>query len=308
MSSVQSIVSHEVKSLENKWDTRIARMEDNMRSALSSLIPVTKVSPSTLAAPTVAAPVVASSAPVVELVAPAVVLLSSSRPRRTSRGSSRSSRSPSSLSDSSRSSSDHSSSRTRKHRRRRRRSRDRSRNRSADRDRRRKQGKYTTLKYLLEFTSVNSYERLILANVRMALRFYKKDRDIKGILNHVILLAEKAEPGVFESDALIRYDDSVKQEAYELGLDQFKKLDPAAIIKHLSYDGTKVAANSRRANGKRFNTVTKTQPSAPLSGGGPCYKFNFAKEGCRRSRCDYKHVCSACFRPGHVNIDCTNVD
>ena len=305
---IQSAVSQELKTMEAKWDTRFTRMEDNMRSALCNQ----SVNKLPYAASLPSPPLTTASAAGPTITTVESSSTSSARPGRASRGSSKSSRSPSSSLDSStRSSSGHSSSRSKKRHRRCRRSRNRSRSRSAARDRRRKQGKYTSLKYLPGFTQVSSYERLVLANVRMALRFYKKDRDIKGILDHIILLAEKAEPGVFESDALIRYDESVKQEAYEHGLDQFKKLDPAAIVKHLSYDGTKSAANSRRASGKRFNSFNKA-PAAPSSGNsgnpGPCYKFNFASGGCRRPRCDYKHVCSACFRPGHVNNDCQNVD
>ena len=139
----------------------------------------------------------------------------------------------------------------------------------------------------------------------MALRFYKKDRDVSGILKHIILLAEKAEPGVFDCEALICYDDSVKLSAYEKGLSQFKLLDPAAIVKHLSYDGMKVAVNSRKAAGKHV-TAVKTQASSSFIG-GPCYKFNFASGGCRRQRCNYRHICAACKGPGHVLDECPNV-
>ena len=152
----------------------------------------------------------------------------------------------------------------------------------------------------------------------MALRFYKKERDISGIFEHLILLAEKAETGVFDSEALIRYDDSVKLLAYEKGLKQFKVLDPAAIVKHLAYDGTKVAANSRRAAGRRFNANNNNNNNSNNNRGGAaasnlpnygaCYKFNLASGDCRRTRCDYRHVCSACGGPGHINADCPNVD
>ena len=196
---IQSAVSQELKTMEAKWDTRFTRMEDNMRSALCNQS-VNKL-PSAASSPSPPLTTASAAGPTITTVESSST--SSARPGHASRGSSKSSRSPSSSSDSStRSSSGHSSSRSKKRHRRSRRSRNRSRSRSAARDRRRKQGKYTSLKYLPGFTQVSSYERLVLANVRMALRFYKKDRDIKGILDHIILLAEKAEPGVFESDAL----------------------------------------------------------------------------------------------------------
>ena len=309
-SSIRSVVSQEVKGLEARWDARMALMEDNMRSTLLArpLAIVPDPSPPPVIAP--AAP----AAQVLPTVTPAVVAApapAAVAQGRASRGLSTTSRSSSSSSGSSaRSSSGHGSSHSRRRHRRSHRSRSRSRDRSADGNRRRKHGKYTVLKYLPEFSQVSSYERLVLANVRMSLKFYKNDRDIAGMLEHIILVAEKAETGYFEHDALIRYDESVKQAAYENGLSHFEKLNPAAIVKHLSYDGTKAAANSKRASGKRFNVGGKVQSSGSNStpGSGPCYKFNFASGGCRRSKCDYRHVCSACFRPGHVNNDCTNVD
>ena len=293
-SSVRSVISTELKSMEHKWDDRFSQLEDSMRAALSSRPPEPH------------APV--ATAPIPSAVGPTV--LASGRVH-TSRASSKSSRSASSSTNSSRSSSGRSDSGSRRRHRDSRRSRERSRDRSANTGRRRKHAKYTTLIYLPEFSQVSNYERLVLANARMALRFYKKERDITGILDHIILLAEKAEPGVFDNEALVRYDDSVKLAAYEKGLSQFKLLDPAAIVKHLSYDGTKVAANSRRAAVKRF-TATKNQSPQAMSrggggGGGPCYKFNFASGGCRRQRCEYRHICAACKGPGHVLDDCPNV-
>ena len=44
----------------------------------------------------------------------------------------------------------------------------------------------------------------------MGRKLYKKDRDILGFLDHMILIAEKAEKRVFASEALISYDKAVK--------------------------------------------------------------------------------------------------
>ena len=98
--------------------------------------------------------------------------------RRSSSGSSRSSSSSSSSSSSgssrsSSSDSDYSSSRHR-HSRRKHHSCRRTRSRSKS-----KKSKYDTSKYLREGKKLNSYERLVLANARMALSLYKKKRDIR---------------------------------------------------------------------------------------------------------------------------------
>ena len=125
----------------------------------------------------------------------------------------------------------------------------------------------------------------------------------------MILVAEKAERRVFASEALIGYDESVKDSAKENGLSAFKKVDPANIVKHLSYDGTQLAVNSRRPNTSR-NTSSRGSGSGPtLNHNFACIKFNFAQGGCKAgSSCRYKHICSACGGPGHSNGDCPNVD
>ena len=165
----------------------------------------------------------------------------------------------------------------------------RSRRKQEKRDKKRK-GKFDTSKFLKEGDKLNTYERLVLANLKMVRKFYKKDRDILGFLDHMILVAEKAERKVFSIEALINYDEAVKASSKEYGLRAFKTLDPANIVKHLSYDGTQVAVNSRRPNANR-PSATKT-PN--LNHNFACIKFNFAQGGCKERSCRYKHICSAC--------------
>ena len=134
----------------------------------------------------------------------------------------------------------------------------------------------------------------------MILKFYKKERDIKGMLKHSILLAEKAVADIFMNEALVSYDESVKVAAAEEGIQVFSKLDPAAIVKHLSDDGTR-AAKAAKGRASRPSHTAATSNRA-------CFKFNFTSGGCSRSRCNYPHKCSACSGPGDVNADCPNVD
>ena len=166
------------------------------------------------------------------------------------------------------------------------------------------------MKYLPEFRSVSTYERLVLANLRMLRRFYKKDRDLNGLLDHFILLAEKAEKDVFIDEALLSYDNSVKQRAKDNGLKEFSQLNPSEIVKHLSYDGTKAGSTkvSRKAVHQQNQGQGQGQGHGGDSSAGACLKFNFSSAGCRRSQCNYKHVCSACSSSGHVNADCPNGD
>ena len=115
-------------------------------------------------------------------------------------------------------------------------------------------------------------------------------------------MAEKADKDMFIDEALISYDESIKEQAKESGIKAFKRIDPSVIMKHLSYDGTKVAAAARRS------ASTKKQGPAGKGGGqgfGHCLKFNYHSKGCYRGKdCYYKHVCSKCDSPDHGNPDC----
>ena len=291
------VVSHQsLIDMENRFDAKFSQMETTIRSAL-----VASASRPTVIQPTITPQVVAAPTPTVtaslpEATPPIAGTHASRSPsrkhHRNGRGHGHSSPARSSSSRGSSSSSSSSS---------------RSRSRSSDHKRRhrKRHGKYSSLRYLPEFKSVSTYERLVLANLRMLRRFFKKERDISGMLDHFILLAEKAEKDVFIDEALLAYDNSVKERAKEHGLKEFDTLKPSEIVKHLSYDGTK--AGSTKVSRK----AVRQQASGGQGGGttsGACLKFNFATGGCRRSQCNYKHVCSACSSPGHVNADCPNVD
>ena len=227
--------------LENRFDARIAQIETNIRSALVSSASCQSL-PAPVAPPAQPAPVAVPTTVLVppqfgvDNILPAIGGHSSRSPDREHRSSRHglpdSARSSSSTSRSSSSSGSSSS---------------RSRSRSSDHKRKHRKchGKYSTIKYLPEFKSTSTYERLVLAN----LRFYKKERDINGMLNHFILLAKKAEKDVFIDEALLSHDRSVKDGAKEHGLKEFSTLNPSENVKHLSYDGTKAGSvkGSRKA-------------------------------------------------------------
>ena len=120
-----------------------------------------------------------------------------------------------------------------------------------------------------EGDKVTTYERLVLANIRMALALYKKRKNIKGFLKHMIMIAEKADKDMFEPAALIAYDESIKEVARESGSKSFDKVDPAAIVKHLSYDGTR-AANSSKASAASFSKKPSANKQGTKTASGVC--------------------------------------
>ena len=176
---------------------------------------------------------------------------------------------------------------------------DRHRSRSSSRRRRHgKAGKYDAKYFLDEGEKLNSYERLSLVNLRILSRMFRKGKDIQGFLDHCILLAEKADPGLFRPETLIKYDNHVKCVAAEKGSASFEKIDPASIVKFLSYDGTKGAE-------KQASNHSARKSRSSITPNGTCFRFNFSIDGCKRSSCPYKHVCSTCFSASHIANDCS---
>ena len=85
----------------------------------------------------------------------------------------------------------------------------------------------------------------------MAMALLKRGKDITGFLSHFLMIAEKADKYVFEPEALINYDESVKELAKESGIGAFAEISPSLIVKHLSYDGTKNASNAKATQAKK---------------------------------------------------------
>ena len=106
--------------------------------------------------------------------------------------------------------------------------------------------KYDPNKYLHGKDTVDSYERLVLANARMALSLLKKKRNIKGLLRHVILIADKADKCCFTSAALCDYDAAVKRTAGEKGLRTIGRTDL------IGSDLDKVVSSHQVADGEQL--------------------------------------------------------
>ena len=124
---------------------------------------------------------------------------------------------------------------------------------SSTKKRSKKKDKYNSSKFLPEDKKIDNFVCLMLVNLRMTLKLLKKERNIKGLLQHLIMVAEKAETGMFANDTLCSYDEAVRITVSEKGLRSFGKIDPATIFKFLTYDGTVAAEKAKRAaeTGKR---------------------------------------------------------
>ena len=283
-----------VQDLEDRWDARFARMETAIRSGLthSSLSSGSTVEPVsvTTPAPTAIAAPAASPAP-----APSATIPVKGKSSKSSRSSKKKSkhRSPSPVSSSSDESSDSESSSSSDGES------ERENDSPSTKKRSKKKGKYDSSKYLPEGKKMDSFEHMMLANLKMALKLLRKERNIKGLLQHLILVAEKAETGTFANDPSCKYDEAVRLNANERGLRSFGNIDPATIFKFLTYDGTLAAERARKSV-----ESTKRQGRGRSSVMYSCYAYNNASEGCK-GNCGYRHICSSCGAQGHIFADCT---
>ena len=273
-----------VKALEERLDVRFSQMENAIRSGLSqssiSAMSASAIGGSVATAPPAPAEV---SADVVKVEKPK----KKKKSRRRSPSPVRSSSSESDSSDSSESSSESDSESD-------------SDSVSSKKKTKKKKGKYDASKFLPEDKKMDSIERLMMANLKMALKLFKKKRNIKGLLQHLVMVAEKAETGMFSSASLCKYDEAVRIAAGEKGLSHFGRIDPTIIFKFLTYDGTVAAEKAKKA-------VDTGKKSGRGRSGGlfACYAHNYSAEGCKGG-CGYLHICSSCGASAHVWADCTS--
>ena len=264
----------EIKDLEERWDTRFARMETAIRSGLSQQ--------SCAAASTLES--VPSPSPAATVAVPTSVKKTSKTSKTKKKKRTRTPSPPPSDSEGSESESDSSDSSSESD----------SDSESGAKSKKKKKGKYDAKKFLDEGDKIDSFERLMLANLRMAAKLLKKERNITGLLQHLILLVEKADSGMFASDCLCRYDEAVHLTANEKGLRSFAKIDPATIFRFLTYDGT-VAAEKAKRSAEVGRKSGRGRSSVMYS----CYAYNYDTDGCKGG-CGYRHICCSCGSQAHI--------
>lgn len=147
---------------------------------------------------------------------------------------------------------------------------------------------------------VDSFDKLVLVNVRTLNILVEKGESVKniqGVLDHLELLCTKAATKVFQTRALIEYDRAVRARANTSGLVAFRKVLNSDVLKYFSYDSS-------------VNAITKQTKTKVSSKNGssdvqrPCFAFNKAESSCVASSCKYKHACMFCRSPSHGASEC----
>lgn len=132
---------------------------------------------------------------------------------------------------------------------------------------------------------------MMLALFKTCTDFIEEGLNVLGLIEHGQLLAKKATPGVYVSNAFVGYDKYVRALAGRKGPKMFG--DTSEIVK------------GRYFNLENHKDVRALQAKAKASGpkNGTCRRFN-SDNGCSAKGCPYVHRCSGCETYGHPVKDC----
>ena len=122
------------------------------------------------------------------------------------------------------------------------------------------------------------------------------DEDVMGMVQHGLLLSEKASKSIYAPEAMLGYDEEVRRRSGRKGPEAFGKVIQEDVMHHFCYDNT---IAGRAASGKsRTGTKSKKKQMD-----GVCLKFN-AESGCKEKNCSFKHQCVLCDDNSHAKKDC----
>ena len=146
--------------------------------------------------------------------------------------------------------------------------------------------------------------------------------DVRGFVDHMNYVSEMAKTGVFETRALVAYDEAMLERARRWGPVVFHGADTNLTNTKLGVAGTKAARvsvdggknrstsynNGNRSTGrqsyqgrKAFKQLTGWRKLA--ADHGTCFKF-CQNQSCDGASCQFKHQCLHCDNLSHSMLDC----
>ena len=137
--------------------------------------------------------------------------------------------------------------------------------------------------------AVDSFEKLMAATFKTIDRLLTWGCDVKGLVKNGLTMAEKAAKDVYETDAFVGYDASVRDRAGQEGPSAFGVVDQEDAMRFFSFDNCK-------KSGKQVVKTTSNKKDKI------CLRYNDG--GCNTKNCSYAHKCVACLGWGHPRKDC----
>ena len=98
--------------------------------------------------------------------------------------------------------------------------------------------------------SLRNSTSLIVYLVKMLQSSYKQGKRVKGLISHLLVMAEKVELGYYRMESLVGYDDECREVASEKGMRAFAEIRPAGVLRFLSYDSTMGAKRQQGQQGQ----------------------------------------------------------
>ena len=165
---------------------------------------------------------------------------------------------------------------------------------SAKKSSKKKRTKYNR-KHQLGRKPIKNADTLLVCLVKLLRKAYKKGKDVGGLIDHLLVMAEKTESGYYKLECLTGYDDDCRERANEEGIKSFGEINAATVLRFLSYDSTAAA---------RKQSVSQTQTQGKKSSQrGYCFNFN-SQSGCDGAGCNFRHVCMFCGDSTHGSVGC----
>ena len=147
--------------------------------------------------------------------------------------------------------------------------------------------------YLKKGDVVESFESLMVITFKTLKQLIDLKSDVTGLIRHGRSLAEKAEKGSYKKNALIGYDESVRERAGEVGPSAFGVVEYDDVFRFFCADNTVPKKPQQGKPGAVSNRVKSDKI---------CHRYNDA--GCQSKTCIYAHKCASCELWGHPQKDC----
>ena len=141
---------------------------------------------------------------------------------------------------------------------------------------------------------VETFEQLMVIQFKTMSQLLDLKYDVRGLVKHGLMMSEKAAKDVYEAEAFVQYDESVRSRVGIAGPPAFGQVDQEDVLRFFSCD----------------NMKRKKQPGNQAKGTQPkknkyCLRYN--EGSCTTKNCQYAHRCFECEEWGHAKKDCKNV-
>ena len=152
-------------------------------------------------------------------------------------------------------------------------------------------------KHQLRGKTIKNADTLLVCLVKLLRRSYRKGKDVSGLIDHLLVMSEKTETGMYKLECLLGYDDECREQANEGGIKTFGEIKPATVLRFLSYDNTLSAKKQSQGGQSPQSQGKKTSQR------GFCYDYN-SSMGCDSSACNFRHTCMFCGSGNHGSTGC----